>query len=292
MEIPLYSAIASAGSQIPRRITTHPREGGRRRPLTGVSLTLILFVLLLPSRSDAEEGIAAPPACPTGMTRSSGPPDTAIFAKAASAQIRAHWCERYDPMGISTRSGPYWEIYADGSIRTRATYVESRLTGPVVSFHESGELFLRGFLADGEWQGAFEIFHENGAAWFQANMSGGRLDGPVATFFPDGARESETRFQAGREDGRARSFFATTAGGRLKSEAQIEADAFVGEHRLLDRDGAVVRTIDWDAAPIGWRRTRRAGRRKPEPGPAPEARGEPSAARPASPGHNLRDAPR
>jgi len=248
-----------------------------------LSFSLMLGALLLPISSGADETISQAFTCPAGSTRSSGTPDTAIFSKAASANVRGHWCEQYDEWGTATRAGPYWETYADLSIRTRGSYIDSRLEGTVVSFHESGALFLRGFLADGQWTGAFEIFHENGSAWFQANMRDGKLDGPVATFFPDGGLESETRFQAGREDGLARSFFAASAGGRLKSEAHIEADAFIGQHRLLGRTGALLRMIDWDAAPIDWRKAEPAAPREPERGFAPGAPARPVAPVPASP---------
>jgi len=240
-------------------------------------VALYVSALLVPALSGANEGALGAPLCAAGMAISSGEPDSSVFAESASSGVRAHWCERYDEWGTTTRSGPYWETYASGSIRVRGTYVDSRLEGPVVSFHESGELFLRGFLQAGQWTGAFEIYHENGAPWFQATMKDGQLDGPVATFFPDGGLESETRFQAGREDGKARSFFAAAAGGRLKSEAQIEADMFIGEHRVLDREGGLVRTIDWNAAPIDWRsaQTRQEGL---PAAPASSGRSEPVAA--------------
>jgi len=85
-------------------------------------------------------------------------------------------------------------------------------------------------------------------------MQAGKLEGSVATFFPDGGLESETRFQAGREDGMARSFYPATAGGQLKSETRVEADALVGRHRIFDRLGSLERLIDWDSAPIDWSR--------------------------------------
>jgi antitoxin component YwqK of YwqJK toxin-antitoxin module len=132
--------------------------------------------------------------------------------------------------------------------------VDSQLEGPVSVHNEDGTPFLRGFLEAGDWSGALKIFHGNGAVWFEARFESGQLAGALRTRFPDGALESETRFQAGREDGLARSFYPTAAGGRLKSEAHVEADQLVGRHRVLDRKGELIRVIDWNAAPSSWRR--------------------------------------
>jgi antitoxin component YwqK of YwqJK toxin-antitoxin module len=167
--------------------------------------------------------------------------------------VRAFWCERYDANGTAIRTGPYWEMYSNGRTRTEAHYLDSQLTGPVSIRNEDGSLFLRGFLDAGEWSGPLEMFHQNGAVWFDAHFTAGSLDGDVRTRFSDGALESETRFQAGREDGLARSFYPTTAGGRLKSEAQVEADQLVGPHRVMDRRGKLVLRIDWDSGPLSWR---------------------------------------
>jgi hypothetical protein len=81
----------------------------------------------------------------------------------------------------------------------------------------------------------------------QLYFRSGRLNGLVQTFHPDGKLASETRYQNGREDGLARSFYASAIGGRLKSEAHLEGDDFVGTHRLFDRSGALTHTIDWQA---------------------------------------------
>jgi len=161
--------------------------------------------------------------------------------------------ERRTRLLVRARSGPYWETYPNGRTRTKANYVDSRLKGPVAIRHEDGGLFLRGFLEAGEWSGPLEIFHDGGRIWFAAHFESGRLEGTLRTHFPDGALESETRYQAGREDGLARSFYPTAAGGRLKSEAHVEADQLVGEHRILDRKGDLIRLIDWNAGPAAWR---------------------------------------
>jgi len=124
--------------------------------------------------------------------------------------------------------------------------------GPVSIRNEDGSLFLRGFLEEGSWSGPLEIFHETGAIWFEAIFEAGRLEGALRTRFPDGALESETRYQAGREDGLARSFYPTASGGRLKSEAHVEADRLVGQHRLLSPEGELIRSIDRDIAPAAW----------------------------------------
>jgi hypothetical protein len=191
--------------------------------------------------------------CESGETLATGRPDADLFAGEASKGVRAFWCERYDAIGIATRAGPYWETYSNGRTRTKANYVDSRLDGPVAIRHEDGSLFLRGFLKAGEWSGPLEIFHDSGSIWFAARFESGRLEGALRTHFPDGALESETRYQSGREDGLARSFYPTAAGGRLKSEAHVEADRLVGRHRLLDRRGNLIRLIDWDTGPAAWR---------------------------------------
>ena len=193
-------------------------------------------------------------ACGDEATLASGAPDASLLARAASKGIRAFWCERYDSIGVATRLGPYREFYSNGRLRVRGQYIESKLVGPIAIQNEDGTLFLRGFLDRGEWSGAFEIFHETGEVWFEAEFRSGQLEGPLRTHYPDGALESETQYQAGREDGLARSFYPTAAGGRLKSEAHVEADQIVGVHRLLDRDGGLVRSIDWTDGPPTWRR--------------------------------------
>ena len=194
--------------------------------------------------------------CEQGAVLASGRPDPSLFADEASKDVRAHWCELYDSNGTPTRTGPYWETYPNGLTRTRAHYVASRLKGPVSIRNEDGSLFLRGFLEKGEWQGTLEIFHESGEIWFEAHFDSGRLEGTLRTHHPDGALESETRYQAGREDGLARSFYSTAAGGRLKSEAHVEADQLVGQHRLLNPKGDLIRSIDWDIGPAAWRSDR------------------------------------
>jgi hypothetical protein len=194
--------------------------------------------------------------CQHGAILASGDPDPTIFADVASKGVRAFWCERYEADGTTTRTGPYWEIYSNGRPRTQAIYIDSRLAGPVTIRNEDGSLFLRGFLKDSEWSGALEIFHPNGAIWFEASFESGRLDGELRTHFPDGALESESQYQAGREDGLARSFYPTAAGGRLKSEAHVEADQIVGQHRLLSRKGELIRSIDWHTGPAAWSKSR------------------------------------
>jgi len=202
-------------------------------------------------------GAAASPRviCEDGGAVASGAPDSDLLAREASAGIRAYWCEQYDSTGTATRLGPYREYYPNGRLRVSGQYVDSSLAGPVAIQNEDGTLFLRGYLDQGEWSGAFEIFHETGAIWFEAEFQMGRLEGPLRTHYPDGALESETQYQAGREDGLARSFYPTVAGGRLKSEAHVEADQIVGVHRLLSRDGELLQSIDWSEGPPTWRRT-------------------------------------
>ncbi len=258
---------------VARPTEIQPSRGGRSLASGLFPLGLALWVLVLPALSGADEVAAKAPACPSGLTRSSGEPERAVFTKAASVGVLAHWCERYDEWGATTRSGPYWETYSSGSIRLRASYVESRIEGPVLTFYESGGPFLRGTLADGRWTDSFEILHENGTPWLRAAMNEGRLDGLVETFFPGGELESQARFQSGREDGLSRSFFPAAAGGGLKSEARIEGDLFIGEQRIFDRDGGLVRMIDWDTQPIEWSRGGGALAVPASPGP-----GEPDAA--------------
>jgi hypothetical protein len=209
---------------------------------------------------DAEDELT----CEPGAILAGGRPDPTIFADDASRGVRASWCERYDRYGVATRTGPYREVYPGGAIRTEARYVDSHLRGPVTIRNEDGGLFLKGFLVDGEWVGELEIFHPNGAVWLETHFDHGVLEGAVRSHYADGALESETRFQHGREDGLARSFYPSTVGGRLKSEAYVEADRIVGQHRLLDREGEVVRTIDWETGPLAWR----SALRVPAPGPA------------------------
>jgi hypothetical protein len=193
--------------------------------------------------------------CGDDATVASGAPDPSLLAREASIGVHAVWCERYDALGAATRLGSYREFYPGGGVRVRGQYLDSALVGPIVVLHEDGTVFMRGFLDRGEWTGAFEIFHASGAVWFEADFQSGQLQGPLRTRYPDGALESETQYQSGREDGLARSFFPSAAGGRLRSEAHVEADQIVGVHRLLDRDGELVRSIDWSAGPPTWQRS-------------------------------------
>jgi len=227
--------------------------------MISVAIALVAQSCLCPVATNAATPSASGPtdegqfACDAESTLATGRPDPGVFASDASKGVRAFWCEWYDANGIATRSGPYWETYSNGRTRTRAHYVDSRLKGPVSILNQDGSLFLRGFLEEGEWSGQLEIFHESGAVWFEAHFDAGQLEGALRTRYPDGALESETRYQAGREDGLARSFYPSAAGGRLKSEAHVEADRLVGRHRLLDRRGKLIRSIDWDVGPAAWR---------------------------------------
>lgn len=229
-------------------------SGGFNSRMISVAIVAFLLVSDLPVTTRAQG--TSEFACQPGAILATGRPDSSLFAYEASKGVRAFWCERYDANGIATRSGPYWETYSNGRTRTQAHYVDSHLKGHVSIRNEDGSLFLRGFLEKGEWSGPLEIFHESGAIWFEAHFDSGRLEGVLRTHFPDGALESETRYQAGREDGLARSFYPTAAGGRLRSEAHVEADQLVGQHRLLDPKGELIRSIDWDIGPAAWRSIR------------------------------------
>ena len=229
-----------------------PDEIGSRT----IASTLAAFGLACAISAAPPVGAAAEFACASGATLATGRTDPDLLADEASNGVRAFWCERYDSYGTATRTGPYWETYSNGRIRTRAHYVDSQLQGPVSIYDQDGPLFLRGFLEAGEWSGVFELFHWNGSVWLEAHFEAGQLEGALRTRFPDGALESETRYQAGREDGLARSFYPTAAGGRLRSEAHVEADQLVGRQRLLDRKGELIRTIDWNTGPIAWRRAK------------------------------------
>lgn len=222
---------------------------GSRMISVAMATFALVFELALTTRAVATSEFV----CEREAVLATGRPDPSLFAQEASKGVRAFWCERYDSNGIATRNGPYWETYSNGRTRTQASYVDSRLAGPVSIRNEDGSLFLRGFLEEGKWEGPLEIFHESGAVWFEAHFDSGRLEGALRTHFPDGALESETRYQAGREDGLARSFYPTTLGGRLKSEAHVEADRLVGPHRLLNPEGELIRSIDWDVGPAAWR---------------------------------------
>lgn len=191
-------------------------------------------------------------ACEDGTVLATGDPDPAVFSVEASKGVRAFWCERYDEFGMATRVGSYWEIDASGQPRTEAGYVDSRLAGPVTVRNEDGGLFVRGFLENGEWSGRLEIFHENGVPWLEADFVAGQLEGDLRTRFSNGALESETHYQRGYEDGLARSFYPTAVGGRLKSEAHVEADQIVGRHRVLNPEGRLIRSIDWNSGPAEW----------------------------------------
>jgi hypothetical protein len=222
-------------------------------PMSYVAIAVIGFVCTFPVMAGSDK--TSKLVCAQGATLASGDPDPTIFADEASRGVRAFWCERYDAHGNSTRTGPYQEIYSNGRARMQANYVDSRLEGPVTIRHEDGSLFVRGFLEEGEWSGALEIFHPSGATWFEARFESGQLEGILRTRFPDGALESETRYQAGREDGLARSFYSSYAGGGLKSEAHVEADQIVGRHRLLDREGEPIDSIErnTNVGPAAWR---------------------------------------
>jgi hypothetical protein len=204
------------------------RRGKLRR---GAGLLLLLAILLAGAVATAEpttepEAKASEP-CAVGATLATGAPDPAIFAREASKDVRAFWCETYDTDGNALRAGVYWEVYPDGATRTRSRYVDSRIEGPVEVFDEAGGLWLRGDLDGGEWSGPLELFHPNGVTWLSARFRSGRLDGPVETRFPDGRVESSTHFQNGHEDGIATSYYPTSAGGGLRSQVRVEVDEIV-----------------------------------------------------------------
>lgn len=252
-----------------------PAVGARCRARRAIYLGILICVLLGVPTSSALDELR----CENGAILAGGDPDRAIFASEASRGVRASWCERYDRYGKATRTGPYREIYPTGALRTEARYVRSRLQGRVTVRNEDGGLFLRGFLVGGEWVGEFELFHPNGALWLETHFDHGVLEGATRTHYADGALESETRFQNGREDGLARSFYPSSLGGRLKSEVFVEADRMVGQHRILDRRGAIIQSIDWDTGPIAWRTTQPAPASSDSSSAPARARATPAPAR-------------
>ncbi|MEM9176918.1 MAG: hypothetical protein AAGC67_16980, partial [Myxococcota bacterium] len=181
-----------------------------------------------------------------------GAVDDSVFSRAASRRVRGEWCERYDDQGRAIRVGRYRERYASGALRLVARYVDGRLAGPVVGYHENGALFLRGQLVDGTWHGTLMLHHENGEAFWTGAFARGRLHGRVELHHPDGGLAAETRFQHGREDGAARSFHPLVFGGGVQSHVHVEADAFVGVHRVFDVHGNLIERADHAPAPEDW----------------------------------------
>jgi len=258
---------------------SRPAVSSLRFVLVVIGVTLSLVTAVGGEEATGTDRLA----CEAKSTLASGRPDRTIFAGAASKGVRAFWCERYDALGRTVRNGPYLDFYANGRPRIRAHYVDSQLAGPVTVRNEDGSLFLRGFLEDGQWAGDFEMYHDSGARWLEARFEAGVLEGALRTRFPDGALESESHYQAGREDGLARSFYPTALGGRLRSEAYVEADQIVGPHRVLGRDGELVRSIDQNLGPAAWRRPDAESRiAEPEDsGPSPAAKRPTTDAEPA-----------
>ncbi|MEZ4332330.1 MAG: hypothetical protein R3F35_11285 [Myxococcota bacterium] len=142
--------------------------------------------------STPSRATATPHACAEGETLATGRADASIFAREASQGATAFWCETYDPDGHAHRAGPYWDHHADGSLRTRARYIDGRIEGAVEVYAEDGTLWLRGELVGGEWSGPFELFYANGHRWLSTRFTDGRLDAPVETWFSDGRRQSTT----------------------------------------------------------------------------------------------------
>ena len=212
-----------------------------------VRLLALAALVSLPASAEGS-GLA----CPEGQIRASGAVDETVFSRAASRGVRAEWCERYDALGRAERVGRYVERHPNGRVRLEATYRGGVLSGPVVAYHENGAVFLRGALVGNDWQGAVSLHHESGALFWSGTFSEGRLEGRVELRHPDGGLAAESRFQAGREDGAARSFHPRSLGGGLKSEVHVEADAFVGIHRVFDHEGKLILRTDRNAGPAGW----------------------------------------
>jgi hypothetical protein len=209
-----------------------PRRFRSAAAASSTGLVLLLAAVPVaaqdPSRGgDSGAATSAAEPCQPGETLATGAPDTSIFAREASRGVRAFWCETYDRDGHAIRAGVYWDVHADGTIRTRARYVASRIEGPVEVLDEEGALWLQGVIDDGEWEGPFELFHPNGERWLSASFRDGRLDGPVETRFPDGSIESRTFFVDGVEDELAALHYPAQAGGGLRSQVRVEADRIV-----------------------------------------------------------------
>ena len=215
-------------------------------------LTVAALVALPVSADSGTEEATGGLTCPKGQTLASGPVDEAVFSRAASRGIRGEWCERYDELGRAERVGPYRERYPSGALRLESAYLDGRLTGPVVAYHENGAVFLRGVVANGAGQGPLTLHHENGELFWSGGFEDGHLEGRVELRHPDGGLAAETRFQKGREDGEARSFYPLGLGGGVKSHVHVEADAFVGIHRIFDAGGVVIERADRDAPPSDW----------------------------------------
>ena len=203
-------------------------SAARRISLTGLALIAASVLGTASARAaDGADRAEDSEPCGAGETLATGETDPAIFSREASRGVRAFWCETYDANGSSLRAGPYWELYPDGAVRTRARYVAAHIEGAVEVFDEDGSLWLRGKLVGGGWTGTLELFHPNGAPWLTAQFRAGQLDGSVETRFPDGSLESSTRFQRGREDGIATSYYPARAGGALRSQVHVEADEII-----------------------------------------------------------------
>jgi hypothetical protein len=216
-----------------------------------LAVSILISAALFAPTGSAEEARF----CADDQVLASGEIDETVFSRFASRGIRGEWCERYDARGHAERSGLYRERYPGGALRLEATYVDGRLEGPVVAYHENGRVFLRGALVAGAWQGALSLHHENGTRFWSGRFEDGRLDGRVELRHPDGGLAAETHFQQGREDGAARSFYARTLGGGVQSEVYVEADAFVGLHRVFDTAGRLRLRADRDGGPAAWRPT-------------------------------------
>ncbi len=239
-------------------------------------LALVLCAAVIPGLATAQaaDPLHADPAeplrCPADAVHAFGAPDTELFPDAASRGVRAEWCERYDPMGRSIRTGPYRERYPDGALAVAGHYRRGRLEGPVVAWLEDGRVFLRGHLSEGDWNGTLTLHHPEGPAWLTLTYDGGALEGPVLLRHPDGALAGETRFRADREQGLARSFYPSSHGGGLLSEVRVEDDRIVGVHRLFDAEGSVIAPLAPDDPVL-------ATVPLPDSGPASVASGAPDA---------------
>lgn len=60
------------------------------------------------------------------------------------------------------RQGPWTSYFADGTIRSRGTYVNGQLHGPTEVFHPSGAPYYRGNYGNGTAVGEWQFYDEAG----------------------------------------------------------------------------------------------------------------------------------
>jgi antitoxin component YwqK of YwqJK toxin-antitoxin module len=98
-------------------------------------------------------------------------------------------------------NGEIVQWYRDGTLLSRARYIDGRQTGVAEVFYPSGQLHRRGHYADGRLDGLVEVYSKAGHLRKRIPYKHGQVEGVVEHFYASGAKRLELIYAAGQRQG-------------------------------------------------------------------------------------------